>query len=78
MSGISVQLLVVLILLSLYLKAAVGLSSGDEDAKTNCIDKERQALLVFKQGVIDEYGHLSSWGNEEPRKRVLQMERCNL
>lgn len=64
----SLQLLFVFILLSLCMKPAVGLSTGDEDAGIKCIERERQALLMFKQGLINEYGHLSSWGNEDDKK----------
>lgn len=64
----SLQLLFVFILLSLCMKPAVGLSTGDEDADIKCIERERQALLMFKQGLIDEYGHLSLWGNEDDKK----------
>ncbi|XP_019227652.1 PREDICTED: LRR receptor-like serine/threonine-protein kinase FLS2 [Nicotiana attenuata] len=30
-----------------------------------CITKEREALLEFKRGLIDEHDLLSSWGNED-------------
>ncbi|XP_059315674.1 receptor-like protein EIX1 [Lycium ferocissimum] len=32
-----------------------------------CIERERQALLEFKQGLIDNYDILSSWGREEEK-----------
>ena len=30
-----------------------------------CIDEEREALLTFKQSLVDEHGVLSSWGRED-------------
>ncbi|KAK4845188.1 hypothetical protein QYF36_002082 [Acer negundo] len=33
-----------------------------------CIERERHALLAIKQSLIDDYGHLSSWGKEEHKK----------
>ncbi|GAB4825871.1 hypothetical protein Ancab_040341 [Ancistrocladus abbreviatus] len=32
-----------------------------------CIEKERQALLQFKQGLVDDYGILTSWGSLHER-----------
>ncbi|XP_028787215.1 receptor-like protein EIX1 [Neltuma alba] len=30
----------------------------------SCVERERQALLELKKGLVDEYGILSSWGSE--------------
>lgn len=35
------------------------------DANITCLEKERQALLQLKQGFVDPYGRLSSWGNKD-------------
>ncbi|CAL5423077.1 unnamed protein product [Camellia sinensis] len=42
-------------------------SSGVKDAKIWCIEKERQTLLILKQGFVDDYGRLSSWGSEKEK-----------
>ncbi|KAM7503227.1 hypothetical protein LguiB_002131 [Lonicera macranthoides] len=48
----------------------LGVTSGGAEDVTlkvmmRCKDNERQALLKFKQGFVDDYGVLSSWGSEE-------------
>ena len=55
-------------LLLLGFKAGLGSSLRVGDAKVGCIERERQALLHFKQGVVDDYGMLSSWGNGEDKR----------
>ncbi|KAL6321943.1 hypothetical protein AAG906_035848 [Vitis piasezkii] len=35
---------------------------------TGCIERERQALLHFKRGLVDEFGLLSSWGDEHDNR----------
>ncbi|WRX11579.1 Leucine-rich repeat-containing N-terminal [Theobroma cacao] len=51
-----------------YMKIANGLNPSAREEKIQCIEKERQALLMVKQSLIDDYGHLSSWGNEDGKK----------
>ncbi|KAF7813010.1 receptor-like protein EIX2 [Senna tora] len=44
-----------------------------------CIEKERQALLEFKDGLIDANDRLASWGSEEEKRECCEWEgvRCN-
>ncbi|KAM7503322.1 hypothetical protein LguiB_002226 [Lonicera macranthoides] len=76
----------VILLISLCLMSAITKASEYhvlEDAKTTitnrCISREREALLVFKQGIVDDHGRLSSWGSEEDKKDCCQWSgvRCN-
>jgi len=59
--------LYVLIVLLLLLKLAPRFISGVEGATFGCIERERQALLKFKDGLIDDSGFLSTWGSEEEK-----------
>ena len=51
----------------LCIKLGLRSSIGEGDAKVGCMGRERQALLNFKQGIMDDLGFLSSWGNEEDK-----------
>ncbi|GKV51220.1 hypothetical protein SLEP1_g57889 [Rubroshorea leprosula] len=50
------------------IRSAVGLNSTAGDHEVWCIERERQVLLAFKQGLVDNYGVLSSWGSEEQKR----------
>ncbi|KAH7841823.1 hypothetical protein Vadar_034716 [Vaccinium darrowii] len=43
-------------------------SSLASNPKISCIESEKQALLKFKDTVIDDHGVLSSWGSEPDKK----------
>ncbi|KAL3331991.1 hypothetical protein AABB24_032554 [Solanum stoloniferum] len=58
-------LLICLSILIMHQRFAFGLMSRGNHTKILCITKEREALLEFKRGLIDEYNLLSSWGNDE-------------
>ncbi|KAH6835602.1 hypothetical protein C2S53_007636 [Perilla frutescens var. hirtella] len=62
--GIAVKFLVVVLL---CVEQELVLVSGDV-----CIEREREALLSFKEGLIDEYGVLSSWGSDEDRRECCE------
>ncbi|CAI9774040.1 unnamed protein product [Fraxinus pennsylvanica] len=59
------QLLVIVLFLSW--RATFEHSTGTE-VGIKCLEKEREALLKFKDELIDEYGKLSSWGSEKYKK----------
>ncbi|GKV21724.1 hypothetical protein SLEP1_g31678 [Rubroshorea leprosula] len=63
----SPQLVCALVIL-LHAGSAAGFNSTSGAAGVRCIERERQALLMFKQSLVDEQDVLSTWGSEERRK----------
>nr|QEZ88181.1 disease resistance family protein /LRR family protein 2 [Populus tomentosa] len=64
----SFHLLYVFIVLLLLMKLAPGFISGVKGATFGCIERERQALLKFKEDLIDDSGLLSTSGSEEEKR----------
>ncbi|GKV30611.1 hypothetical protein SLEP1_g39405 [Rubroshorea leprosula] len=56
------------------MQTSIGSNSTTTDDGVKCIKNERQALLAFKQGLVDEHGWLSSWGSEEEKKNCCEWE----
>ncbi|GKV30354.1 hypothetical protein SLEP1_g39171 [Rubroshorea leprosula] len=73
LGGRSLQLVYAL-LIFLYMQTSIGFNSTTGDYEIRCIESERQALLAFKQSLVDEYGKLSSWGSEEEKKECCKWE----
>ncbi|GKV30347.1 hypothetical protein SLEP1_g39164 [Rubroshorea leprosula] len=73
LGGRSLQLVYAL-LIFLYMQTSIGFNSTTGDYEIRCIESERQALLAFKQSLVDEYGRLSSWGSEEEKKECCKWE----
>uniref|UniRef100_A0A2N9J5Z6 RNase H type-1 domain-containing protein n=1 Tax=Fagus sylvatica TaxID=28930 RepID=A0A2N9J5Z6_FAGSY len=44
------------------------------DGNMWCVERERQALLEFKKGLIDDNNRLSSWGSEDAKKNCCSWE----
>ncbi|KAM3729914.1 hypothetical protein ACB098_12G047100 [Castanea mollissima] len=68
----SLRLLHAFLMLSLHLNPALGFISGVGDANVRCIERERQALLEFKKGLVDGYDILSSWGSQDQKKNCCR------
>ena len=68
----SLRLLHAFLMLLLHLNPALGFNSGVEDANVRCIERERQALLEFKKGLVDGYDILSSWGSQDQKKNCCK------
>ncbi|KAL2555868.1 disease resistance family protein/LRR family protein [Forsythia ovata] len=63
------HLLVIVLLLGL--RTTCEQSIGTKDG-IRCLEKEREALLRFKDELIDDYGQLSSWGNQKDKEECCK------
>uniref|UniRef100_A0A6N2KG07 Leucine-rich repeat-containing N-terminal plant-type domain-containing protein n=1 Tax=Salix viminalis TaxID=40686 RepID=A0A6N2KG07_SALVM len=58
---------IVLVLL-LHINPLPEFTTGVTGAKFRCMERDRQALLQFREDLTDDYGVLSSWGSEEEKR----------
>ncbi|PQQ01431.1 LRR receptor-like serine/threonine-protein kinase GSO1 [Prunus yedoensis var. nudiflora] len=49
-------------------------SCRDAKVTVRCIERERQALLAFKRGLVDEFNQLSTWGSEAEKQDCCRWE----
>ncbi|XP_021819495.1 receptor-like protein 12 [Prunus avium] len=49
-------------------------SLKDAKVTVRCIARERQALLAFKRGLVDEFNQLSTWGSEAQKQDCCRWE----
>ncbi|KAB2597713.1 LRR receptor-like serine/threonine-protein kinase GSO1 [Pyrus ussuriensis x Pyrus communis] len=63
-------LIVVVILLQCVVNPSLSLGFNNISSAgvTRCFEREREALLAFKLGLVDDYNLLSSWGREEHKQ----------
>ncbi|RXH77582.1 hypothetical protein DVH24_039553 [Malus domestica] len=47
---------------------SLGFKNISSEGVVRCFEREREALLAFKQGLVDHYNVLSSWGTEEHKQ----------
>ncbi|XP_014499491.1 LRR receptor-like serine/threonine-protein kinase FLS2 [Vigna radiata var. radiata] len=53
------------------------LKNSSESGEAKCIERERQALLSFKEGLIDNFGMLSTWTNNTDSCKWKRVQ-CNI
>ncbi|CAN6717904.1 unnamed protein product [Malus baccata var. baccata] len=47
---------------------SLGFKNISSEGVVRCFEREREALLAFKHGLVDHYNLLSSWGREEHKQ----------
>ncbi|CAO2832209.1 unnamed protein product [Amaranthus hypochondriacus] len=75
------QLLFLLFVLFIsdFRHASAGSNTSNQPKFARCIDKEREALLRFKHGMLDRCGLLTSWGGQQGNRDCCNWPgvRCN-
>ncbi|RZB41161.1 receptor-like protein EIX2 isoform X1 [Glycine soja] len=80
MSCYSLKLFYALVLLLLHAAGSIlGFNYLPNSAEIKCIETERQALLNFKHGLIDDYGILSNWRDDDRSRDCCKWKgiQCN-
>ncbi|XP_027923965.1 receptor-like protein EIX2 [Vigna unguiculata] len=80
MSAYFLKSFYLLLLLSLLTSGiSVTLKNSSESGEAKCIERERQALLSFKESFIDDFGMLSTWTNHHNNTDCCKWKRihCN-
>ncbi|KAL2576944.1 hypothetical protein AAZV13_16G102700 [Glycine max] len=80
MSCYFLKLFYALLLLLLHAAGSIlGFNSLPNSAEIKCIESERQALLNFKHGLIDKYGMLSTWRDDNTNRDCCKWKgiQCN-
>ncbi|RZB61477.1 receptor-like protein EIX2 [Glycine soja] len=80
MSCYSLKLFYALLLLLLHAAVSIlGFNSLPNSTEIKCIETERQALLNFKHGLIDRYGILSTWSDDDSNRDCCKWKgiQCN-
>ncbi|KHN08383.1 LRR receptor-like serine/threonine-protein kinase GSO1 [Glycine soja] len=80
MSCYSLKLFYALLLLLLHAAGSIlGFNYLPNSAEIKCIETERQALLNFKHGLIDDYGILSNWRDDDRSRDCCKWKgiQCN-
>ncbi|RZB61482.1 receptor-like protein EIX2 [Glycine soja] len=80
MSCYSLKLFYALVLLLLHAAGSIlGFNYLPNSAEIKCIETERQALLNFKHGFIDDYGILSNWRDDDRSRDCCKWKgiQCN-
>ncbi|RZB61469.1 receptor-like protein EIX1 [Glycine soja] len=80
MGGYFLKILFSLLVCFLHTEISIlGLNSTSEISRVKCIESERQALLNFKRGLVNDSGMLSTWRDDENNRGCCKWKglQCN-